>query len=201
MWVVQPCEDSIVSKGGAGVYGKCRLVWWVIVLVIKLHSFISDNSRDRMWGFQFTVSSSFSAEAASDLWYGILHVAKCEQLQTNSWSGESLTKPKCLKDKLTIMTLFWALEKYCREILSSVMQILRNTRFFLKILFKIKDWYNIKLQISCICYLRLPIYIQSALRTFWHYSFLFLGCCSSPISSCCCRSLLLLFLVCAVLYH
>lgn len=37
-------EDSIVTKGDSGVCVKCCVVWWLIVLVIKLHSSISDNS-------------------------------------------------------------------------------------------------------------------------------------------------------------
>lgn len=32
-----PFEDNIVSKGNNGVYVKCSVIWWLLVLAIKLH--------------------------------------------------------------------------------------------------------------------------------------------------------------------
>lgn len=57
IWVVQPSfEDNIVSKGDSEVYVKCCVIWWLLVLVIKLHAAASANrnlSGKKIWCCHF----------------------------------------------------------------------------------------------------------------------------------------------------
>lgn len=67
-----PFEDNIVSKATYGVYVKCSVIWWLLVLAIKLHVSGSDNSNfsEKNLGLATPYASplSFSVEAPNTFW-------------------------------------------------------------------------------------------------------------------------------------